>query len=157
MLTNSLKFIASIAICELTGIAGGFFTASLVSTWYSILNKPSFSPPNWVFGPVWTILYFLMGVSLFLVWKRGFETKKSRIALYIFFGQLALNFLWSILFFGLHSPHLALVDIIVLWIVILLTILKFMTISKVAAYLLIPYLLWVSFAAVLNFNIWKLN
>lgn len=151
------KLAAGIAVCEFTGIAGAYFTMSSVTSWYITLDKPSFSPPGWIFGPVWTLLYFLMGVSLFLVWKRGFKNKRSKTALYFFGGQLFLNFVWSILFFGLHSPLLALFDIIALWLMIVLTIIKFRPISKPAAYLLIPYFLWVSFASVLNFSILLLN
>jgi tryptophan-rich sensory protein len=151
------KLTASIAICEVVGIAGSVFTASSVAIWYNTLNKPLFSPPNWIFGPVWAVLYLLMGVSLYLVWSKGFGSKKGKAALNFFIAQLFLNFLWSILFFGFHSPILALVDIAALWIMILLTIVKFLPISKTAAYLLIPYLLWVSFASLLNLSILMLN
>lgn len=154
---DSGKLIVSIVSCELVGIAATPFTVSAVTTWYPTLNKPSFSPPNWIFAPVWTILYFLMGVSLYLVWSKGLKEKKAKIALYFFGAQLFFNFLWSFLFFGLRSPILALVDIVALWILIAITIFKFFPISKTAAYLLIPYILWVSFAAFLNLSIVILN
>lgn len=153
---NPAKLIASVVLCELVGTFATPFTISSIPTWYATLNRPSFSPPNWIFGPVWTILYFLMGVSLYLVWDKGLS-KKVKIALYYFGTQLFFNFLWSILFFGIHSPILGLVDIVMLWILIILTIQKFLPISKPAAYLLIPYLLWVSFATVLNLAIVILN
>lgn len=147
----------SLIICQLAGIIGSFFTSSSIPTWYAALEKPSFNPPNWVFAPVWTTLFVLMGISLYLIWNKGLKAKEVKTALTFFGIQLALNVLWSIIFFGLKSPLYAFVEIIILWIAILLTILKFYKISKVAAYLLIPYILWVSFAAVLNFLIFTLN
>jgi tryptophan-rich sensory protein len=151
------KLVFSIIICQLAGIIGSFFTSSSVSTWYTTLKKPSFNPPNWVFGPVWITLFVLMGISLYLIWTKGIKTKKARIALILFGIQLLLNILWSIIFFGLKSPFYAFIEIIILWIAILLTIMRFYKISKTAAYLLIPYLLWVSFAAIVNFSIFYLN
>ena len=149
--------IAAILLCEAAGLVGSIFTFPSIPGWYATLNKPSFSPPNWVFGPVWTTLYALMGISLYLVWKKGQEKINIKIPL-IFFGiQLFLNFLWSILFFGLHSPVLGLICIILLWLSIAATILSFYTISRNAAYLLIPYLLWDSFASILNADVWMLN
>jgi len=152
-----IKFIISVAVCELVGLISTPFTISAIQTWYQYLNKPSFSPPNWVFGPVWTILYFLMGISAYLIWIKGLKNKKVKPALKIFIVQLIFNFLWSIFFFGMHNPILSLIDIILLWITILLTIIKFYELSKPAAYLLIPYILWVSFATLLNFAIVILN
>jgi translocator protein len=151
---NYLKLITSIIICELTGFIGSFFTVSSVSTWYLTLNKPFFNPPSWLFGPVWIILYFLMGMSLYVVWN---NKKKNKQALWIFGIQLILNALWSIIFFGLKAPLFAFIEIILLWIAIFLTIKYFYRTSKTAAYLLIPYILWVSFAAILNFAIYYLN
>ncbi|MBI2315069.1 tryptophan-rich sensory protein [Candidatus Daviesbacteria bacterium] len=151
------KFLISTIGCELVGIAATPFTLSAIQTWYQTLNKPSFSPPNWVFGPAWTILYFLMGVAAYLVWIKGLEKKAVKNALAFFIAQLVFNFLWSILFFGLHSPILGLIDILILWTLILITIIKFYKISKTAAYLLIPYLLWVTFATILNLSIVLLN
>lgn len=142
--------IFSIGLCLGVGIIGSFFTVSAIPSWYATLNKPIFSPPNWVFGPVWTVLYVFMGISLYLVWQ-----KKNVPS--IFWIQLILNAAWSIIFFGWHNPLLALVDIVVLWIAIILTIKAFYKINKLAANLLIPYLLWVSFAIILNLFIVLLN
>jgi tryptophan-rich sensory protein len=128
-----------------------------IPTWYATLNKPMFSPPNWLFGPVWTALYFLMGVSLFLVWKQGFKKKQVKSAVKVFLFQLVVNFLWSILFFGLQSPLLGLIDIVLMLGLIIYSIKLFYPISKIAAYLLVPYLLWVSFATLLNLFILILN
>ena len=154
---NLPKFLISTIGCELVGLAGTPFTLSSIPTWYQTLQKPSFSPPNWIFGPVWTILYFLMGVAAYLVWIKGLQKKAVKKALSFFIAQLAFNFLWSILFFGLHSPILALIDILILWALILITTIKFYKISKTASYLLIPYLLWVTFATILNLSIALLN
>lgn len=151
------KLIVCVVGCELVGIAATPFTTASIQTWYAFLNKPSFSPPNWIFGPVWTILYFLMGISAFLLWKKGLKNKKVKRALTYFSMQLFFNFLWSLLFFGLHNPLLGLVDIVLLLISIVLTSITFYKISKVASYLLIPYLLWVSFATLLNLSIVLLN
>jgi tryptophan-rich sensory protein len=143
--------------CELVGIVSTPFTISAIPTWYRTLNKPFFSPPNWIFGPVWTTLYLLMGISAFIIWQKGLKKKKVNEAITYFGIQLFLNFIWTFLFFGLRNPLLGLIDIVVLWIFIVLTILKFYRLSKPAAYLLIPYLLWVSFATILNFFILILN
>ena len=152
-----VRFIASIIICQLAGIIGSFFTSSSISTWYVGIAKPSFNPPNWVFAPVWTALFILMGVSLYFVWVKGFKAKGVKTGLLLFSIQLILNIFWSVFFFGLQNPLIAFIEIIVLWIAILLTILKFYKVSRTAAYLLIPYLLWVSFAAILNLAILVLN
>lgn len=154
---NPLKLLVSVIGCELIGIAATPLTLSSIPTWYQTLQKPSFSPPNWVFGPVWTILYFLMGVAAYLVWIKGLEKRVVKTALSFFIAQLIFNFFWSILFFGLHSPILGLIDILILWILIVITVIKFYKISKTASYLLIPYLLWVSFATILNLAIVLLN
>jgi tryptophan-rich sensory protein len=122
-----------------------------------MLQKPSLAPPDWVFFPVWTALFIMMGISLFLVWQKGREDKTVKTAIFLFAGQLVLNILWSFAFFGQRSPLLGLMEIIILWIAILATILTFRKLSRTAAYLLIPYILWVSFAAFLNFMIWRLN
>lgn len=151
------KLIFSIFICLCAGFIGSFFTSPAIPTWYATLQKPSFAPPNWVFFPVWTSLFIMMGISLFLVWQKGWDDKKVKTAVYIFAAQLILNALWSAAFFGLRSPLLGLIEIIILLIVIIATILSFMEISRTAAYLLIPYILWVSFAAIVNFSIWRLN
>lgn len=156
-MNNFFKLILSIIVCELVGLISTPFTIASIEKWYQYLNKPFFSPPNWIFGPVWTILYFLMGVSAYLIWAKGFKNKKVKNALKLFGIQLLINFLWSIFFFGMHNPWLAFLDIIFLWIAILITIMKFDNLSKWAGYLLVPYLLWVSFAAVLNISILILN
>lgn len=154
---NLLKLIASIAVCEAVGILSTPFTITAVPTWYAHLIKPPFSPPNWIFGPVWTLLYFLMGVSFYRIWQLDWKKKKVKVAGYYFGVQLALNFLWPITFFGLRSPLLGLGNIIALWILIILTMKHFYPISKPAFYLLVPYLLWVSFATLLNGAIVFLN
>ena len=152
-----LKLIASILICQGVGSIGALFTSPAISTWYTTIQKPSFNPPNWIFAPVWTLLFLMMGISLYFVWNKGWEDKKIKIAVFIFSAQIALNIFWSLLFFGLQSPFYAFIEIIILWLAILLTIISFYKISKIATYLLLPYILWVSFAAVLNFSILILN
>ena len=155
---NTFKCIIAIAVSELAGIIGSVFTAPAISSgWYASLVTPTLNPPAWVFGPVWTILFALMGIAAFLVWKKGLATPGIKRALIIFDVQLGLNALWSIIFFGLHSPGVAFVEIIFLWLAILATIITFAKISKSAAWLLVPYILWVSFAGYLNFSIWMLN
>lgn len=152
-----IKLFCSIIGCELVGILGTPFTVAAIPTWYANLNKPFFSPPNWIFGPVWSLLYFLMGVSFYLILKKGWKKKVVRSAGMFFLAQLALNFLWSPIFFGLKSPLLGLITIIAMWVLIIITMKKFYPLSKIAFYLLIPYLLWVSFATVLNAAILFLN
>lgn len=147
----------SLALCLGAGFVGSFFTVGSIPTWYAALNKPPFNPPNWIFGPVWTTLYIMMGIAAFLVWRRGLQTKGVKTALLVFLFQLILNTLWSILFFGFRSPFLACVEVIALWLAIVFTIVLFHKVSRPAAWLLAPYLLWVSFASVLNFAIWRLN
>jgi len=147
----------SIVACLAAGAIGSIFTRSAISTWYATLEKPPFTPPNWLFAPVWTLLYILMGIAAFLVWRKGLENRGVRIALIVFLIQLVLNALWSVVFFGLESPLYGLIVISVLWIAILVTIIKFFRISRVASVLMWPYLLWVTFAAVLNSSIWLLN
>jgi len=151
------KLIVSLIVCQLAGFVGSLFTTPSIPTWYASLAKPSFTPPNWVFSPVWISLFVLMGISLFLLWEKTLHYPGVRTAMLWFAVQLGLNMLWSILFFGLKSPFLALIGIIVLWIAIFLTILKSFRVSKLAGMLLIPYLIWVSFAAGLNYFIWTLN
>lgn len=148
---------AWVIVCQLAGFIGAIFTAPAIGTWYAALAKPPFNPPGWVFAPVWTLLFFLMGVSAYLVWREGFGRKEVRTALSMFGVQLALNVLWSVLFFGLHSPLYALLDILLLWAAIFLTMRSFYAISRDAGFLLVPYLLWVSFALVLNLSIYLLN
>jgi tryptophan-rich sensory protein len=156
-INNFSKLVIAIAICEFAGIIGSVFTMPSIPTWYAGLVRPALNPPAWVFGPVWTILFVLMGNSAFLIWRKGLTRKDAKIAISIFIVQLLLNVLWSIIFFGLHNPAGAFIDIILLWLAILTTIIAFSKISKAAAWLLVPYILWVSFAAYLNFAIWILN
>ncbi|MGE5654384.1 MAG: TspO/MBR family protein [Bacillota bacterium] len=156
-LGSIVRLIASLAITLGAAVLGGLATASSVNTWYQSLVKPSFNPPAWVFGPVWTVLYILMGIALYLVWNQVSKGKAGREALLVFAVQLILNVLWSFAFFGLQSPLAGLIVIILLWLSIIATIRSFYEVSPTAAYLLVPYILWVSFAAVLNFSIWWLN
>lgn len=152
-----LKLFISILIPLSVGSIAGIFTASSVKDWFLLLNKPSFNPPSWLFGPVWTILYILMGISFYLIWINNKDVAKKRICYVYYWIQLLLNFLWSFLFFFFKNPGLALIDIVVLLTTIVLTTVSFNKISTVAARLLIPYILWVSFATALNFEIWRLN
>ncbi len=156
-LNNTFKLIIAIVVSELAGIIGSVFTTPSIADWYAGIVKPALNPPAWVSGPVWTTLFALMGIAAFLVWKKGLDRRDVKIALGIFLGQLVLNTLWSIIFFGLHSPGGALVEIVFLWLAILATIIAFAKISKPAAWLLVPYILWVSFAGYLNYSIWTLN
>ena len=152
-----LKISLSVGGCLLVGAIGAYATAVGVDNWYPKLNKPAFNPPNWLFGPVWTLLFILMGIAAGIVWHKGFYHKWVQTALYHFGFQLLLNAAWSVLFFGLQQPLWALLNIIALFVMILLTIKWFKVVNKTAAYLLVPYALWVAFAAVLNFEIWRLN
>lgn len=152
-----VKFLISIASCFLVAFLGSIITFPSISDWYEHLNKPVFSPPNWIFGPVWTILYLLMGISLYIVWTKSTNNNKKENAIKIFIFQLILNLLWSLVFFGLRQPFFALITIYLLWISIYLMIKYFHQISKISGYLQIPYLFWVSFASVLNFAIVILN
>jgi tryptophan-rich sensory protein len=151
-----VRLAVSILICQLAGAIGAVFTTPNIATWYATLNKPPFTPPNWAFGPVWITLYTLMGIALWLIWSKG-VSKKTLPAFYLFAAQLLLNAIWSILFFGLRSPLYGLLTIIPLWLLIACTILKFYKINKTAAYLLVPYILWVTVATYLNLGVWLLN
>jgi len=156
-LNNVYKLLISLAACIGAGLIGSIFTRGSVSTWYHLLQKPSFSPPDWVFAPVWFLLYVLMGISVFMVWRVGFNQFHVREGLIIFLIQLILNTFWSFAFFGLKSTIAGLLVIVPLWTAILLTIINFYRISRTASLLLIPYILWVSFATVLTFSIYLLN
>ncbi len=156
-LVDVLKLVISLVVCQFAGVIGAIFTLPQIPIWYETLNKPSFTPPNWLFSPVWTFLFLLMGVSAFLIWRMGSKKKGVRTALAIFILQLLLNIMWSVLFFGLESIFGGLAGIAILWLAILLTIIRFCKLSKMAGLLLLPYILWVSFASVLNFSIWRLN
>ncbi len=151
-----MKLFFSLIITLAVGGIAGFSTATAIDTWYVYLNKPSFNPPNWIFAPVWTILYIMMGIALCLIWKLPASPKRNT-AMVVFFIQLLLNFLWSLIFFNKHEIGYALIDIVLLLLMILITIFYFRPLSKSAALMLVPYLLWVSFATVLNYSIWFLN
>ena len=146
-----------IVVAESAGFVGSFFTIDSISTWYTTLAKPALNPPNWIFGPVWTTLYFLMGVGAFLVWRKARATQEGRRALVVFLVHLIANSLWSIIFFGLQEPGYALVWIVFLLGLILFTTFLFYRISRWAAYLFVPYVAWVCFATYLNYSIWVLN
>ncbi|WP_137283724.1 TspO/MBR family protein [Halorussus salinisoli] len=146
----------SIAVCELAGIVPSILTAEDVATWYPTLAKPAFTPPSWVFGPVWTTLYLLMGVALYLVWRSD-RGRLRQVALAVFGVQLVLNAAWSLVFFGSQAVLGGLAVILALLAVILATIAAFARVDRRAAVLLVPYLLWVGFATALNFEIWRLN
>jgi tryptophan-rich sensory protein len=152
-----VKLIVSIVACQCAGLIGSIFTTPAIPTWYATLEKPPFTPPNWLFAPAWITLFLLMGIAAFLIWRQGLEQKEVKTALIIFLVQLVLNALWSVIFFGLQSPLYGMVVILALWVAILLTILRFFKLSTAAGALLLPYILWVSFAAVLNISIWILN
>ena len=177
---NLIKLFSSIIICEFAGIIGSFYTVPQINSWYAGLNKPSFNPPSWIFGPVWTTIFVLMGIALYLVWDKKWEPKnkfkfgqikpwnrlsqklltgsweKANIVL-IFSTQIILNILWSIIFFANHSLGMAFFELLMLWFAILFTIVNFYRVSKIAGLLLLPYILWVTFAGVLNYFLWVLN
>ena len=154
---DAIRLAGSILVCLLAGLIGSFATRAKIPGWYAGLEKPSFNPPAWLFGPVWTALYILMGIALFLVWRKGLAARGVKAALIVFLVQLVLNVLWSFAFFGAESPLAGLVVIIALWATIAATIAAFAPLSRVAAVLLVPYVLWVSFAAILNASIYFLN
>jgi tryptophan-rich sensory protein len=156
-MNNIFKLIIAVAIPIIVGSTSGFFTITGVESWYQTIQKPSWNPPSWIFGPVWTSLYIMMGVALFLVWKSPLSPDIKRTAILLFAIQLVLNFFWSFIFFYQHQIGWAVVEIIALWLLILLTIFSFAKINTTAAWLLVPYISWVSFASILNFTIWKLN
>lgn len=142
-----------VVLCFLAPALGAFTGPD---GWYASLHKPSWNPPGWVFGPVWTLLYTMMAVAAWLVWRRG-GLRQQRWPLSLFLAQLVLNAAWTPLFFGLHRPGLALVDIVLLWLALVATITAFRRVHRGAGWLLVPYLAWVSFAAVLNFVLWRMN
>ena len=152
-----LVLFGSVVLCLLVGFAGSVFTTPSIGNWYSALNKPGFNPPNWIFAPVWTTLFILMGLALFIAWDKSRKGKYFCQPLGLFLAQLIFNFFWSFIFFYLHNPGAAFGEIVILWVLIALTINSFEKISKFAAWLLVPYILWVSFASILNFAIWRLN
>ncbi len=155
--SSIIRLIVACAVSLSAGLIGSLVVADNFTTWYSAIEKPPFTPPNWLFGPVWTILYVLMGIAAFLVWRKGLRVTGVKVALVWFLVQLVLNALWTPVFFGLHRIDLALIVIALLWAAIVTTIFYFLRVSRLAAVLLVPYLLWVSFAGVLNASIWHLN
>lgn len=154
---NGWKLVLSLLIPQVVGGTAGFFTVTGVGTWYQGIQRPEWNPPNWVFGPVWTALYVLMGIGLYLVWKGPERSPQKTRAITLWSVQLLFNFLWSFLFFNRHQIGLALADLVLLWFLILLTIFAFARINKTAAWLLVPYISWVTFAGILNYSIWVLN
>lgn len=156
-MSNMAKLILCIVATVGLGSAGGIFTAAEIQHWYLQLNKPSWNPPNWLFAPVWSTLYLLMGIAVYQVWRTPTVTDTKQWALIIFIVQFALNSLWSFIFFKQHQMGWAFVEIVVMWIAIFCTIIAFSNINKTAAWLLVPYISWVSFAAILNYTIWQLN
>ncbi|BFM43301.1 tryptophan-rich sensory protein [Flavobacterium sp. CFS9] len=157
-MNKSVKIAIALVICLMVGYSASVVTRPSVETWYPTLIKPPFNPPNWIFMPVWTLLYILMAVAAGLVWDKIKEQQEMvKMALGFFIIQLTLNAIWSYLFFELKNPMLALIEIVLLWLMIYETYLKFIKINKIAGYLLIPYMVWVAFAAVLNASIWWLN
>ncbi|WP_276169128.1 TspO/MBR family protein [Zobellia alginiliquefaciens] len=157
MKKKALYIFYAVCICLAIGFLSSYATQSSVNDWFTTLNKPSFNPPNWLFAPVWTVLYIMMGVAAGVVWAKGFYHLWVQTALYHFGFQLMLNAAWSIVFFGLKEPFYALLVIIALLIVLSITIKWFKVVSKPAAWLLAPYFLWVCFATVLNYKLWELN
>ena len=150
-----MKLILALLLPELAGAIGALFTVNAIPTWYAHLNKPSFSPPNWLFGPVWLILYLMMGVALYLNWIK--KSKQAKFNVRLFFIHLFFNLIWTPIFFGAKNLLLALIVIIIIWITIVLQIICFWKVNKASSLLLIPYLFWVSFASLLNYFIWRLN
>jgi translocator protein len=155
--SSIIKLILSILASFAAGGIGSFFTFKAIPTWYAGLKKPRFTPPNRTFGPVWTTLYILMGVSVFLVWQKGLATDGVLLAFVLFWIQLAMNAIWSIIFFGMKSKGGGVITIVVLWLLILTTMVSFFRVSVWAGVLLIPYIVWVSIASYLNVGVWILN
>jgi len=154
---NILVIIVWIIIAFIPGILGQLATGPAIPAWYATLTRPPIAPPNWLFGPVWTLLYISMGVAAGLIWQKGISSKAVQAAIVLFLIQLALNGLWSFIFFGWHLLFLAFIEIVVMWVFILLTIIKFYALSPAAGLILVPYLLWVSFASILNLSFWWMN
>ncbi len=152
-----IKLFSAVLICLGAGFVGSFFTTPEIATWYQTINKPTWNPPSWLFGPVWTTLFILMGIALFLIWQKASHSKSAHRAVVFFLVHLLFNIFWSVAFFNLHSPFYAFIAIIVLWLMIFTLMLWFFRLDKKSGALLIPYLLWVSFAGYLNYTIWQLN
>lgn len=150
------KLIISLIIPLAVGAIAGYFTVTAISGWFETLHHPSFRPPNWLFGPVWTSLYILLGISLYLIWRQP-RSKSKKYAICIFAIQMVFNFLWSFIFFYFHLINIALFDIVLLWLSIIIMIGRFYKVNKIAAYLNVPYICWVTFALILNAVYYKLN
>ena len=153
----AFKLLVSLVVCQLAGFIGAVFTTPAIGTWYATLTKPAFNPPNYLFAPVWTFLFIAMGVALFLIWVREKNDKEKKLAIILFFIQLFFNVAWSIVFFGFHSSLFAIFVIIILLVLIIKTTAKFFKLSEPAGILMIPYILWVSFAMILNIAVYFLN
>jgi len=157
-LSRPFKIIVMIVTCVVIGAIAGLLTQEGVDTWYKTIEKPSFNPPNWIFAPVWSTLYVMMGIAAGLVWHEMDRQKETvKKGLTYFAIQLGLNAFWSFIFFGLHNPFLALIEIVLLWLMIYETFIQFNKVNKIAGYLFIPYMLWVTFATLLTASIWWLN
>lgn len=154
---NWVRLVIALLLPQVAGITAALVTETGESSWYRTLQKPDWNPPNWLFAPVWTTLYIMMGVAFYLIWKSSAPSAQKRPAMRFWITQLVFNFFWTIVFFGLHQPGWALAEICCLWMLILITIFLFARISRLAAWLLVPYISWVSFAALLNYAIWELN
>jgi translocator protein len=152
-----IKLIISIVASFAAGGIGSLFTFKAIPTWYPGLRKPPYTPPNWAFGPVWTTLYILMGISVFLVWQKGLDTSGALLAFVLFWTQLVINALWSVIFFGMKSKGGGVITIVILWLFILATIVASFRVSSWSGVLLIPYIVWVSIASYLNIGVWVLN
>jgi translocator protein len=156
-LNDVIKLVISIIACFAAAGIGSLFTLKAIPNWYAGLKKPSYTPPNWAFGPVWTTLYLLMGISVFLVWQKGLATNGALLAFILFWIQLLVNAIWSIVFFGIKSKGGGVIAIIVLWFLIMVTMIASFRVSGWAGALLIPYIVWVSIASYLNIGTWLLN
>jgi tryptophan-rich sensory protein len=154
---NWLKATIALILPQAAGISAALITETGESSWYQTIERPEWNPPGYIFGPVWTLLYLAMGWAFYLIWKSDAPAEKKRPAMILWVVQLIFNFFWTIIFFGAHEIGWALAEIIVLWVIILLTIFAFARISKAAAWLLVPYISWVSFATLLTYTIWRLN
>lgn len=154
---NWLKLVISLALPQVAGLTGALFTETGEGSWYRTIQRPEWNPPGWVFGPVWTALYILMGIAFYIVWKSSADEKIKRPAMVFWVLQLVFNLCWTLIFFYAHEIGYAFAEIVVLWLLILITIFLFARISKLAAWLLVPYISWVSFAAMLTYTIWQLN
>jgi tryptophan-rich sensory protein len=151
------KLLISIIVCQAAGIIGSFFTARALPGWFAGLNQPSFTPPDWMYAPIWIVMYLLMAIAAFLIWWRGLHIKPVRVAMILFLVQLVLNLLWVVTLFGLQSVLYGLVTVVALWIMVLFTIIQFYKISIAAGTLMIPYILWVTFTVILNGSLYLLN